>query len=74
MFETYANGLLNGCILSPETVRSLSKVHNPDADLVGFINDWQAKLAIICRIVFSPNGTIKVLPSKSPWKHGLNIK
>ena len=40
--ETYANGLLNGCILSPETVRSLSKVHNPDADLVGFINDWQA--------------------------------
>ena len=40
--ETYANGLLNGCILSPETVRSLSKVHNPDADLPGFINAWQA--------------------------------
>ena len=40
--ETYANGLLNGCILSPETVRSLSKVHNPDADLAGFIDSWQA--------------------------------
>ena len=40
--ETYANGLLNGCILAPDTVRSLSKVHNPDADLVGFINNWQA--------------------------------
>jgi hypothetical protein len=23
-------------------VRSLSKVHNPDADLPGFINAWQA--------------------------------
>ncbi len=40
--DTYANGLLSGCILSPETVRSLSKVHNPDADLGGFIDAWQA--------------------------------
>ena len=40
--ETYANGLLSGCILSAETVRSLSKVHNPDADLPGFIDAWQA--------------------------------
>ena len=40
--DTYANGLLSGCILSPDTIRSLSRVHNPDADLPGFINDWQA--------------------------------
>ena len=40
--DVYANSLLNGCILSPETIRSLSKVHNPDADLPGFIDAWQA--------------------------------
>ncbi len=40
--DTYANGLLSGCIMSPDTIRSLSRVHNPDADLPGFINDWQA--------------------------------
>ena len=40
--ETYASSLLNGCILSPETIRSLSRVHNPDADLPGFIDAWQA--------------------------------
>jgi ABC-type sugar transport system substrate-binding protein len=40
--ETYANSLLKGCILSPETIRSLSKVHNPDANLSEFINNWQA--------------------------------
>ncbi|MCV0423936.1 MAG: sugar ABC transporter substrate-binding protein [Roseibium sp.] len=40
--DTYASSLLNGCILSPDTIRSLSKVHNPDADLPGFIDAWQA--------------------------------
>ncbi len=40
--DVYANSLLNGCILSPDTIRSLSKVHNPDADLPGFIDAWQA--------------------------------
>lgn len=40
--DTYASGLLSGCILPPETIRSLSRVHNTDADLPGFINDWQA--------------------------------
>lgn len=40
--EAYASGLLNGCILSPDTIRSLSRVHNPEADLVSFIDAWQA--------------------------------
>ncbi|MBG6148491.1 ABC-type sugar transport system substrate-binding protein [Labrenzia sp. EL_142] len=40
--DTYASSLLNGCILSPDTIRSLSKVHSPDADLPGFIDAWQA--------------------------------
>lgn len=38
--DTYANGLLNGCILSPDDIRSLSRVHNPDADLPGFIDNF----------------------------------
>ncbi|MCY4543338.1 MAG: sugar ABC transporter substrate-binding protein [Rhodobacteraceae bacterium] len=38
--ETYASGLLSGCILSEEDVRSLSRVHNPDADLPGFIDNF----------------------------------
>ena len=38
--DTYASGLLSGCILSPEDVRSLSRVHNPDADLPGFIDSF----------------------------------
>ncbi|MDH3669451.1 MAG: hypothetical protein OEN23_21250, partial [Paracoccaceae bacterium] len=38
--DTYASGLLEGCILSDEDVRSLSRVHNPDADLPGFIDSF----------------------------------
>ncbi len=40
--DTYASSLLNGCILSPDTIRSLSIVHNPDADWPGYIDAWQA--------------------------------
>lgn len=40
--DVYANGLLQGCILSPDTIRSLSRVYNPDADLPAFIDAWQA--------------------------------
>ena len=38
--DTYANGLLSGCILSNEDIRSLSRVHNPEADLPGFIDSF----------------------------------
>ena len=38
--ETYANGLLNGCILSDDDIRNLSRVHNADADLPGFIDSF----------------------------------
>lgn len=38
--ETYANGLLSGCILSRDDIRNLSRVHNPDADLPGFIDSF----------------------------------
>jgi len=38
--DTYADGLLQGCILNDEQVRNLSRVHNPDADLPGFIDEF----------------------------------
>ena len=38
--DTYANGLLQGCILSDDDIRNLSRVHNPDADLPGFIDNF----------------------------------
>lgn len=38
--DTYANGLLSGCILSEEDIRSLSRVYNPEADLPGFIDNF----------------------------------
>ena len=38
--DTYANGLLNGCILSDEAIRNLSRVHNPEADLPAFIDNF----------------------------------
>lgn len=38
--DTYADGLLQGCILNEEQVKNLSRVHNPDADLPGFIDEF----------------------------------
>lgn len=38
--DTCANGLLNERILSPKGVRNLSRVHNPKADLPGFIDSF----------------------------------
>ncbi|MCY4526630.1 MAG: sugar ABC transporter substrate-binding protein [Anaerolineaceae bacterium] len=38
--DTYADGLLQGCILNDEQVQNLSRVHNPDADLPGFIDEF----------------------------------
>lgn len=37
--DKYAN-ILSGCILSKEDIRNLSRVHNPDADLPGFIDSF----------------------------------
>ncbi len=38
--DNYAKGMLQGDMLSPETIRNLSRVHNPDADLAGFVKDF----------------------------------
>lgn len=38
--DKYAEGMLKGDILTPETIRNLSRVHNPDADLAGFIKEF----------------------------------
>ncbi len=38
--DNYANGLLQGCILSDNDIRNLSRVHNADADLPGFIDNF----------------------------------
>ncbi|BCL73217.1 hypothetical protein TUMSATVNIG1_51900 [Vibrio nigripulchritudo] len=38
--DTYSNGLLKGCILSPKDIRNLSRVYNPDANLPGFIDSF----------------------------------
>ena len=38
--DAYEQGLLQGCILSPEQIRNLSRVYNPDADLPGFIDQF----------------------------------
>lgn len=38
--EAYSKKFLQGCVLTPDEIRSLSRVYNPDADLPGFIESF----------------------------------
>ncbi len=38
--DIYEHGLLQSCVLSPEQIRNLSRVYNPDADLPGFVDQF----------------------------------
>ena len=38
--DKYEKQFLNGCVLTPNEIRNLSRVYNPDADLPGFIENF----------------------------------
>ncbi|MAC43059.1 MAG: hypothetical protein CL913_03675 [Deltaproteobacteria bacterium] len=38
--DAYERQFLNGCVLTPNEIRNISRVYNPDADLAGFIENF----------------------------------